>query len=48
MVGQDVFIPVSSLRPHNSLREADKMSFEVDQERKTGKSTAESVSVLWF
>jgi cold shock CspA family protein len=45
MVGQDVFVPVSSMRPHNSVREADKMSLEVNQKRKTGKST-ESVSAL--
>jgi hypothetical protein len=48
MVGQDVFVSVSSLRPGSSLGEADKMSFEVGGERNIGKSTAMDVGVLWF
>ena len=43
--GQDVFVHVSALRG-GSLREGDKVSFEVGQDRKTGKSKAENVSVL--
>ncbi len=43
--GQDVFVHVSALRG-GSLREGDKVSFDVGQDRKTGKSKAESVSVL--
>ncbi len=44
--GQDVFVHVSSLQGGSSLREGDKVSFEVGQDRKTGKSKAENVSVL--
>lgn len=44
--GQDVFVHVSALQSGNSLREGDKVSFEVGQDRKTGKSKAENVSVL--
>jgi cold shock CspA family protein len=43
---KDVFVHVSSLQRGNSLREGDKASFEVGQDRKTGKSKAENVSVL--
>jgi len=44
--GQDVFVHVSALASGSSLREGDKVSFEVGQDRKTGKSKAENVSVL--
>jgi CspA family cold shock protein len=44
--GQDVFVHVSALSRGGSLREGDKVSFEVGQDRKTGKSKAENVSVL--
>jgi CspA family cold shock protein len=44
--GQDVFVHVSALQRGDSLREGDKVSFEVGQDRKTGKSKAENVSVL--
>ncbi|MFK3781214.1 cold-shock protein [Agrobacterium sp. NPDC089420] len=44
--GQDVFVHVSALQRSDSLREGDKVSFEVGQDRKTGKSKAENVSVL--
>lgn len=44
--GQDVFVHVSALERGNSLREGDKVTFELGQDRKTGKSKAENVSVL--
>jgi CspA family cold shock protein len=44
--GTDVFVHVSALQGGGSLREGDKVSFEVGQDRKTGKSKAENVSVL--
>ncbi|MCE6076730.1 cold-shock protein [Agrobacterium vitis] len=44
--GTDVFVHVSSLQQGSSLREGDKVSFEVGQDRKTGKSKAENVTVL--
>lgn len=44
--GQDVFVHVSALQRGGSLREGDKVSFEVGQDRKTGKSKAENVSAL--
>lgn len=44
--GQDVFVHVSALERGGSLREGDKVNFEVGQDRKTGKSKAENVSVL--
>lgn len=44
--GTDVFVHVSALQQGGSLREGDKVSFEVGQDRKTGKSKAENVSVL--
>jgi CspA family cold shock protein len=43
--GTDVFVHVSALRG-GSLREGDKVSYELGQDRKTGKSKAENVSVL--
>ncbi|MFJ6324139.1 MULTISPECIES: cold-shock protein [unclassified Rhizobium] len=44
--GQDVFVHVSALQRGGSLKEGDQVSFEVGQDRKTGKSKAENVSVL--
>jgi len=44
--GQDVFVHVSALQRGGSLRQGDKVSFEVGQDGKTGKSKAENVSVL--
>ena len=44
--GTDVFVHVSALQRAGSLREGDKVNFEVGQDRKTGKSKAENVSVL--
>lgn len=44
--GQDVFVHVSALQRGGSLREGDKVNFELGQDRKTGKSKAENVSVL--
>ena len=44
--GTDVFVHVSALQSGGSLREGDKVSFEVGQDRKTGKSKAENVSVV--
>ncbi|TNM59595.1 cold-shock protein [Aliirhizobium smilacinae] len=44
--GQDVFVHVSALQLGGSIREGDKVTFEVGQDRKTGKSKAENVSVL--
>jgi CspA family cold shock protein len=44
--GTDVFVHVSALSRGGSLREGDNVSFEVGQDRKTGKSKAENVSVL--
>ncbi|UXN57406.1 cold-shock protein [Phyllobacterium zundukense] len=44
--GADVFVHVSALQWGGSLREGDKVSFEVGQDRKTGKSKAGNVSVL--
>lgn len=42
----DVFVHVSTLQQGGSLREGDNITFEVGQDRKTGKSKAENVSVL--
>jgi len=44
--GADVFVHVSALQQGASLREGDKVSFQLGQDRKTGKSKAENVSVL--
>lgn len=44
--GQDVFVHISALERGSSLREGDKVRYEVGQDRKTGKSKAENVSVL--
>ncbi|RVG90949.1 cold-shock protein [Sinorhizobium meliloti] len=44
--GTDVFVHVSALQRGGSLKVGDKVSYEVGQDRKTGKSKAENVSVL--
>lgn len=44
--GQDVFVHVSALQRGGSLREGEKVSFEVGEDRKTGKSKAENVNVI--
>ena len=44
--GTDVFVHVSALQRGCSLREGEKVSYELGQDRKTGKSKAENVSVL--
>ncbi|CAN7710350.1 CspA family cold shock protein [Rhizobium tibeticum] len=44
--GPDVFVHLSALQRGASLREGDKVSYEVGQDRKTGKSKAENVSVI--
>jgi CspA family cold shock protein len=44
--GADVFVHISALPRGSSLRDGDKVSFEIGQDRKTGKSKAENVSVL--
>jgi CspA family cold shock protein len=42
--GQDVFVHVSAVRG-GALREGDTVSYELGQDRKTGKSKAENVTV---
>ncbi|MBB6469054.1 CspA family cold shock protein [Aminobacter lissarensis] len=44
--GADVFVHVSALQRGTSLREGERVSYELGQDRKTGKSKAENVSVL--
>jgi CspA family cold shock protein len=44
--GTDVFVHVSALQRGGSLREGEKVSYELGQDSKTGKSRAENVSVL--
>lgn len=41
--GTDVFVHVSALQNGGSLREGQKVSYELGQDRKTGKSKAENV-----
>lgn len=43
---QDVFVHYSGLQDASSLKQGDRVSFELGQDRKTGKSKAENVSVL--
>lgn len=43
--GQDVFVHVSALARGGSLKEGDKVNFEIGQDRKTGKSKAENVTL---
>ncbi|MCZ7448191.1 cold-shock protein [Rhizobium rhizogenes] len=44
--GSDVFVHVSALTRGGSLRQGDKVRFEIGQDRRTGKTKAENVSVL--
>ncbi|EJT00871.1 cold-shock protein [Rhizobium sp. CCGE 510] len=44
--GADVFVHVSSLQGGSFLSEGQKVSYEVGQDRKTGKSKAENVRLL--
>jgi len=44
--GADVFVHVSALQSGGSLREGDKVSYELGQDRKTGKSKAERVTTV--
>ena len=44
--GADVFVHVSALSGGGSLREGDKVSYELGQDRKTGKSKAERVTTV--
>lgn len=41
--GPDVFVHVSALQGFGSLRDGQKVSYDVGQDRKTGKSKAENV-----
>ncbi|RDJ01486.1 cold-shock protein [Rhizobium grahamii] len=44
--GADVFVHVSALQYGSSLSEGQKVSYEVGQDRKTGKSKAENVRLI--
>jgi cold shock protein len=44
--GVDVFVHVSALESGSALREGDKVSYDVGQDRKTGKSKAERVRLV--
>ncbi len=41
--GPDVFVHVSALGGQGSLRDGDKVTYDLGQDRKTGKSKAENV-----
>jgi len=41
--GADVFVHVSAVQAGDSLRDGTKVSYEIGQDRKTGKSKAENV-----
>lgn len=44
--GPDVFVHISAVGFGGSLQDGQKVSYEVGQDRKTGKSKAENVTVL--
>lgn len=44
--GPDVFVHVSAVQYGSSLKDGDKVSFDIGQDRKTGKSKADNVSTL--
>ncbi|WP_028744877.1 cold-shock protein [Rhizobium mesoamericanum] len=44
--GQDIFVHVSAVQGSTLLREGQKVSYEIGQDRKTGKSKAENVRAL--
>jgi CspA family cold shock protein len=43
--GDDIFVHATALPQGSSIKEGDKVSFEIGQDRRTGKSRAESVRV---
>lgn len=44
--GQDVFVHISAIGFGEALKDGQKVRYEVGQDRKTGKSKAENVSVI--
>ena len=44
--GTDIFVHVSALQRGGSLREGQQVSYDVGQDRKTGKSKAENVRTI--
>lgn len=44
--GQDVFVHISAIGFGEALKDGQKVRYEVGQDRKTGKSMAENVSVI--
>lgn len=44
--GVDVFVHISALERGATLSQGDRVNFEIGQDRKTGKSKAENVSLL--
>lgn len=46
MGGPDVFVHISAIASGSPLRDGQKVSYETGQDRKTGKSRAENVSLL--
>ena len=44
--GTDVFVHISAIEGGSSLRDGQKVSYELGQDRKTGKSKAENVRTV--
>lgn len=44
--GPDVFVHISGVNSNSPLQDGQKVSFDLGQDRKTGKSKAENVTVL--
>lgn len=44
--GTDVFVHISAVQAGESLRDGTKVSYDIGQDRKTGKSKAENVRTL--
>lgn len=44
--GADVFVHVSGILAGGSLRDGQKVSYDIGQDRKTGKAKAENVSTI--
>lgn len=44
--GQDVFVHISAVTRGGALQDGQKVSYDVGEDRKTGKSKAENVSVV--
>ena len=44
--GEDVFVHVSALRSGGALDKGTKVAYELGQDRRTGKTRAENVSIL--